>query len=101
MNKSTNLDLLMLADYSVTASDHAKKRMQQRCIKESWLALILEFGKHQYQKGKQTFTVSLDKNGIKKLKETFGGLVDINKLRNIYLIMTTDSVVVTCAYRYK
>lgn len=101
MNKLTNLDLLKLADYSVTASDHAKRRMQQRCIKESWLALILEFGKRCYQNGKRTSSIFLDKQGIKKIKATFGIQVDVDKIRNIYLVLSNDNVLVTCAYRSK
>jgi len=99
MNNLTNPNALTLSDYAVTPTRHAEIRMQQRCIKESWLALILEFGKRCYQNGKKSCSIFLDKKGIKKLKEAFGDLVDVNKIRNIYIIISNDNVLVTCAYR--
>jgi hypothetical protein len=80
-------------------SDHAQARKQQRGIKDSWIALVLEYGHYIYQNSKHTYTISLDKSGVKKIKQKFGDLVELSKLRRLYLILSDDSVVVTCAYR--
>jgi hypothetical protein len=83
----------------VEFSHHAQARMQQRGIKDSWVALVMEYGHYCYQSGKHAYTISLDKSGIKLIKQNFGDLVELSKLRHLYLILSDDSVVVTCAYR--
>lgn len=83
----------------VQFSDHAQARMQQRGIKDSWIALVLEYGHYLYQSGKHSYTISLDKSGIQQIKQKFGDLVELSKLRRLYLILSDNSVVVTCAYR--
>ena len=84
---------------NINFTHHAVARKQQRGIKDSWIALVLEFGHYIYQKGKHTYTVSLDKTGIKKIKQAYGDLVELNKLRCMYVILSEDSAVITCAYR--
>lgn len=84
---------------TVVFSHHAGIRMQQRGIQKAWVALLLEYGKRVYQSGKKTVTVSLDKKGTAAVKKAFGNVIDVSKLRRIYLILSNDSVVVTCAYR--
>lgn len=84
---------------NINFTDHALARKQQRGIKDSWIDLVLEFGQYIYQKSKHTYTVSLDKTGIKKIKQTYGDLVELNKLRRMYVILSDDSSVITCAYR--
>jgi len=83
----------------VIFSAHAQARIKQRGIKKSWLALLLEYGHYIYQSGKHSYTVSLDKTGIKKIKQTYGDLVELNKLRRMYVVLSEDSAVITCAYR--
>jgi hypothetical protein len=61
--------------------------------------LVLEYGREVYQKGERTYSISLDKAGIQKIKHLYGNAFDVNKLRRLYIIMTEDAVVVTCAYR--
>ena len=85
--------------HGLTHTKHANKRMQQRGIKLSWVKLVLEYGCETYQKTKRTYTVSLDKKGIKKLKRDSQNLTDVSKLRHLYLLLTEDFVLVTCAYR--
>lgn len=84
---------------SVDFTHHAVARKQQRGIKDSWIDLVLEFGRYIYQKGKHSYKVSLDKTGIKQIKQTYGDLVELNKLRRMYVILSDDSSVITCAYR--
>lgn len=57
----------------VILSHHAQARVQQRGIKKTWIALVLEYGHYVYQRGKHTYTISLDKSGIKQIKQKFGG----------------------------
>lgn len=78
---------------------HADTRIQQRGIKNEWIQLVLEYGDEKFQHTKNTISVSLKKHGIKKIKRCFGNSVDINKLRRLYLVLTHDNVLITCAYR--
>lgn len=84
---------------NINFTNHALARKQQRGIKDSWIDLVLEFGHYIYQKSKHAYSVSLDKTGIKRIKETYGNLVYLNKLRRVYVILSEDSAVITCAYR--
>ena len=99
MLNEQNISTSSIASPEVILSDHAQARIQQRGIKPSWISIVLEYGHYIYQSGKHTYTVSLDKSGIKQIKKSFGDLVDLGKLRKLYLILSDDSVVVTCAYR--
>lgn len=80
-------------------TQHAKVRMKQRGIKAHWVELVLEYGREAYQKGKHTYSISLDKLGIKKIKNIYGSVEDLNKLRSMYVIVADDGAIVTCAYR--
>lgn len=84
---------------NVIFTDHALARKQQRGMKESWVDMLLEYGQYIYQKGKHTYTVSLNKSGINQIKEAYGNLVELSKLRRMYVIVSEDLVVITCAYR--
>lgn len=84
---------------NIAITDHAIARMKQRGIKPAWISLLLEYGCYVYQSSKKTYSISLNKTGIKQIKKHFGDLVDLSKLRRIYLILSDDSVLVTCAYR--
>ncbi len=84
---------------NVNFTHHAEVRKQQRGIKDSWIDLVLEFGHYIYQKGKHSYTVFLDKSGIKQIQQTYGDLVELTKLRRMYVILSEDSTVITCAYR--
>lgn len=96
---SSPISALSITSTEVLLSEHAKTRLKQRGIKKSWISLVLEYGRYIYQSGKHTYTVSLNKSGINQIKKAFGELVDLTKLRSLYLILSEDSVVVTCAYR--
>ena len=84
---------------NVKFTDHALSRKRQRGIKDLWISLVLEFGQYIYQKGKHTYTVSLEKGGVRQIQRTYGDLVELTKLRRMYLVLSEDSVVITCAYR--
>jgi len=80
-------------------TQHAKARMQQRGIKPQWVDLVLEYGREVYQQGRHSYSVSLEKLGIQKLKTTYGAIKDLNKLRQMYVVLADDGAIVTCAYR--
>lgn len=80
-------------------TEHAKVRMKQRGIKSHWVELVLQYGREVYQKGKHTYSISLDKLSIKKIKKIYGSVEDLNKLRSMYVIVADDGAIVTCAYR--
>ena len=88
-----------LVPQGIEYSEHAKVRKQQRGIKDWWVSIVLDYGNYEYQNGKHTYSISLNKASLKSIKRTFGKLVDIEKLRRLYVIMSEDSVVITCAYR--
>jgi len=83
----------------VLASDHAARRKQQRGISDQAVELVLKFGRYVYQSGRKTYSVSLDKKGIQALRRRYGQVKELSKLRNMYLILSSDNVLVTCAYR--
>ena len=87
------------AQCNIILSNHAQVRMKQRCIKASWINLVLEYGREVYQKGKHSYSISLDSTGVKKIKRLYGDMFDVSKLRSLYLIVSEDNVLVTCAYR--
>ena len=91
--------ILKLDDSTIEFSDHAKARMQQRGINKTGVAFLLEYGQYRYQKSKHCYSVFLDKPGIKKIKQQFGDLDMLPKLRRIYLILSDDCTIITCAYR--
>jgi len=80
-------------------TNHAMKRMQQRSIKHEWINLVLEYGNEVYQKGNQSYSFSLDKVGVKKIKNTLKRQEDWKKLRQLYVVVSNDGAIVTCAYR--
>ena len=80
-------------------SDHANMRMQQRGIKKAWIDLVLEYGRETYQNGRHSSSFSLDSSSVKKIKKTHGELAELSKIRKLYLILSDDDVVITCAYR--
>jgi hypothetical protein len=84
---------------TLVLTKHAKVRMKQRSIKSHWVNLVLEYGKEAYQKGKRSTSFSLDKLGVQKLKKAYGKFEDLNKLRQVYVVVSDDGAVVTCAYR--
>jgi hypothetical protein len=83
----------------IVFSNHAKVRMQQRGINKTGIAFLLEYGRYAYQSSRHCYSISLDKSGLKKIKRQFGNLNILPKLRRLYLILSDDSVVITCAYR--
>lgn len=95
----TDHSLLDTNSLAIIFTDHAKARMQQRGINKTVIAFLLEYGRYAYQKSRHCYSVSLDKTGIKKIKRQFGNLNILPKLRRLYLILSDESVVVTCAYR--
>lgn len=99
MSHKTNINNISVNELDIQLSCHARARMQQRGIKAAWIDLLLQYGKYVYQSGKKTYSISLDKRGIKAIKRTLGNLVDIEKLRRIYLVLSHDATLVTCAYR--
>jgi len=88
-----------LSATSLVLTKHAKARVQQRGIQPYWITLVLEYGKEAYQKGKHSYSFSLDKLGLKRIKDTYGAITDINKLRQLYVVVSEDGAIVTCAYR--
>ncbi len=97
-NSTNNLPTSITAP-DVHLTNHAEARKQQRGIKDSWISLVLEYGHYIYQKGKHSYSVSLDKAGVKQIRNNYGEIAELSKLRNLYLILSDDSVLVTCAYR--
>jgi hypothetical protein len=83
----------------VIYSSHAVSRIKQRGIKTTWITLLLEYGCELYQQGKGTYTYSFDKASIKKIKRIYGNTFSLSKLRSLYLVLSEDNVVITCAYR--
>ena len=94
---STTESFISTAELELT--QHAVARKKQRGVKDRSISLVLEFGHYLYQKGKHTYTVSLDKNGIQQIKKTYGDLVELSKLRRMYVVVAEDSKIITCAYR--
>ena len=80
-------------------TNHANKRMQQRGIRKAWIDLVLEYGRETYQNGKHTSSFSLDNSSVKQIKKTYGDISELSKIRKLYLILSDDDVVITCAYR--
>lgn len=91
------LDIDSLED--VICTDHANTRIQQRGIKPAWVNLVLEYGQEQYQKGRRSYSFSLNKSGISNIKRDYRNTFDIQKLRKIYVIVGDDDALITCAYR--
>ena len=109
-HKSTSTMSAQIEDIGSQANDdrrawlaltkHAKDRMQQRGIKTRWIELVLEYGREVYQKGRQSYKISLDKIGIKKIQSIYGSFEDLHKLRSVYVIVAADDgAIMTCAYR--
>lgn len=84
---------------NIIFSDHAITRMQQRGIRPAWINILLEYGCYAYQNSKKTYSIFLNKSGVKRIKKHFGNIVDLTKLRRVYLILSDESVLITCAYR--
>jgi len=91
------LDINTLEDVICTV--HANTRIQQRGIKPAWVNLVLEYGHEQYQKGRGSYSFSLNKSSIRNIKRDYQNTFDIQKLRKIYVIVSDDDALITCAYR--
>jgi hypothetical protein len=80
-------------------TNHAYTRKKQRGIKRDWISLVLAFGDETFQHAQNTVSYALGKKGIKNIQQQYGNRFDINKLRSLYLVMSHDNVLITCAYR--
>ena len=94
-----NDDVLSSDPIGVTQTKHAIARIKQRGIKNAWINLVLEYGEESFQSNHKSISVSLNKNGIKQIKRIYGNTFNLSKLRRLYLVLTHDYVLITCAYR--
>ena len=92
-------ELLQNDPIGIVQTKHATARIKQRGIKNSWINLILEYGDESFQSSNKSISISLGKNGVKKIKQLYGNKFNLNKLRRLYLVLTHDDVLITCAYR--
>jgi len=79
---------------------HAEIRIQQRCIPELALELLIQYGEVERQYGGTEMIYFKEKNFNKAKKQLKKMLKDIDKLRNAYLIKSDkeDEVVITSGY---
>lgn len=78
---------------------HADIRKQQRGISNQLVDLVLKYGRYSYIKGQHCYRVSLDKFGLKKLQNNASIPTEISKLRKLYLVLSEENQIITCAYR--
>jgi hypothetical protein len=94
-----NDDVLSSDPIGVIQTKHAVARIKQRGIKNAWINLVLEYGEESFQSNHKSISVSLNKNGIEQIKQIYGNTYNLSKLRRLYLVLTHDYVLITCAYR--
>lgn len=83
---------------------HAETRIQQRCISELALELLLRYGNVERQHGGTELVHFKAKDFAKARKYLEGVLREFDKLRNIYLIanpVEEEKVVITTGYLHK
>lgn len=74
------------------ATEHAKKRLQQRAINEDMVRLIEVFGKYCYQKG-GTHIATIDGKRISELRKA------LERLSGVQLVIGESNQVVTAMHR--
>jgi len=77
---------------------HAEVRIQQRCIPELTLELLLQFGEIDYQHGGTEIIYFKAKSFEKARKHLERMLKDMDKLRNAYLIKAEEDLIITSGY---
>ena len=80
-------------------SQHAQRRMQQRGISVEMAALLIKYGKYQYDKGFKIF--SLDKKAANYLQQTNKVSKQLlEKLKKLYVVFySQNNTLITTAYR--
>ncbi len=76
----------------IQATQHAKKRMQQRAISELQISLIKHFGRYELQKGGEEFAFMPD-NTLAELRHA------LDKLQGIAVIIGEKDRVITAFHQ--
>ena len=79
---------------------HASVRKQQRCVPDVGIWALRQFGA-QEAAGQGCWRYSFDKAGWKRAQSFFGNwpLKSMDRLRDLYLVVTSQDQIVTLAYR--
>lgn len=78
----------------IRATEHAKKRMQQRGISEMQVRLIKEFGMDMYQKGGENLSYIPEKT-LAELRQA------IDRLANVRIVLGDADVLVTTMHKHR
>jgi hypothetical protein len=81
-------------------SHHARQRKQQRAVPQIGVWALLEFGAHE-PAGDGCSRLFFDRTAWKKVQRFFGNwpLKSMDRLKDLYLVVASDGIVVTIAYR--
>lgn len=87
------MSLTTIFDGSVSLTDHAQARMQQRGIRPDALEALLDYGRscHLHTKGRELLYLG---------KKARKGLSD-ERLSRIYAVLGRDGTVITVGHRYR
>ena len=83
---------------SLTLSEHAKKRSQQRSIPEAVIDLLLDFGDETHL-GSGVTSYSFRKKGWKSATKFLGAKAKyFERYRACYVVVAEDGTIITVAY---
>ena len=80
---------------------HTEVRIQQRCIPELVLDLLLQYGEVEHQHGGTDLVYFKSKNFIKARKHLENMLKEFDKMKDTYLVRSKqdeDDVIITSGY---
>ncbi len=86
----------------IQVTEHARIRMQQRCISDEVLDLLLDYGKktHDNRGGR---IIHFDKGSRKRIQRDLGPDVSgrVGDKFNVYAVLGEDNDVVTVGHRFR
>lgn len=86
--------------FDIPMTRHATCRLQQRCIPEDVLPLLMRFGAHEYDK-RGARVVYLTHKSRQRLRRTLGAETygRLEPALDVYAVVDTDGAIVTVGHR--
>jgi hypothetical protein len=79
---------------TISKTIHGQKRASQRCVSDNRLLMIVRYGSYTYHKGRTLYYMR-DEDFIILLKNEDISKQEIDKLKNIFVIVGEDEDIIT------
>jgi hypothetical protein len=98
MSSITNTHSTSNRDQRILKSKHAKRRCQQRGIKDSWIPLVKAFGQRDFD-GHGALRYSMTADAMDRMFLSCGQSTKLQALQGVYIVVAVlDQTVITVAH---